>query len=123
MTKREMFNAAIAIIEGREDEILENDIDVTEVTDGLRHELELLDKRNASKGGMTKTQKENVEIKDRIAEVMADLGEKVTVTELITDERLKGLTCQKVSALLRLMIKDGLVGKEKEGKKMLYFLA
>lgn len=117
MTKREMFNAAIAVIEGREVEV-----DFVELADGLRHEIELLDKRNASKGGLTKTQKANIEVKAVIADVMADLDKNVTVTELIADERLAGMTCQKASALLRQMIADGLVGKEKEGKKMLYFL-
>lgn len=118
MTKREMFNAAIAIVEGREVEV-----DRAELVDGLHHEIELLDKRNSSKGGLTKTQKANVEIKERIAKVMADLDEKVTVTDLIADERLEGMTCQKASALLRQMIADGRVEKTKEGKKMMYFLA
>lgn len=95
------------------------------ITDEVIEKLEALKAQLAKRGSsktLTKTQKANIEVKAVIADVMADLDKNVTVTELIADERLAGMTCQKASALLRQMIADGLVGKEKEGKKMLYFL-
>ena len=118
MTKREMFNAAIAVIEGREVEV-----DRVELIEGLSHEIELLDARKNSKSkGMTKTQKANEVIMAVIADVLIESGEKMTVTEMLSDERLSGYTNQKISALLRLMIKEGRVDKTVEGKKA-YFAA
>ena len=63
-----------------------------------------LAKRSSSKTP-TKTQKANEEVKAVIADVLAESGEKMTVTEMIADERLSGYTNQKVSALLRQMMK------------------
>ena len=79
-----------------------------------------LAKRSTSKT-LTKTQKANEEVKAVIADVLAGTGEKMTVTEMIADDRLNGYTNQKISALLRLMIKEGRVDKVIEGKKAYFF--
>ena len=79
-----------------------------------------LAKRGSSKSP-TKNQKANEEIKAVIANVLTESGEKMTVTEMLRDERLSGYTNQKISALLRLMIKDGRVDKVIEGKKAYFF--
>ena len=79
-----------------------------------------LAKRGSSKSP-TKTQKANEGIKAVIADVLAESGEKMTVTEMLSDERLSGYTNQKISALLRLMIKEGRVDKVIEGKKAYFF--
>ena len=81
-----------------------------------------LAKRSSSKTP-TKTQKANEEVKAVIADVLAESGEKMTVTEMITDERLSGYTNQKVSALLRQMMKTGKVVKTLEGKKAYFTVA
>lgn len=84
---------------------------------------EQLAKRSTSKTP-TKTQKANEEIKTTILNVLTDTGEKMTITEILTDERLKGFgfTNQKISALLRQMIESGKVTRTIENKKA-YFKA
>ncbi len=82
-----------------------------------------LAKRSSGKKGLTKTQKANVEVKETIKVVLAEVGEMVTVTELISDERLSTYTNQKISALLRQLVEAGEVTKVIEGKKARFGLA
>lgn len=98
------------------------------ITEEVRERLEALKaslaKRNNGSGkkSPTKTQKENEVLKGIIAEVLST-AEKFTVSEIIkADERLSGLSNQKVSALLRLMVEEGSAFKNMEGKKA-YFSA
>ena len=81
-----------------------------------------LAKRSTSKT-LTKTQKANEEVKAVIADVLAGTGEKMTVTEMIADDRLNGYTNQKISALLRQMVEAGKVVKTLEGKKAYFAVA
>ena len=112
MTKREMFVAIANVAE-----VAAN----AEMVDFLNHQIELLDSRKASKSkGLTKTQKENEGVKAVIADVLANASEKMTVTEMIADDRLNGYTNQKISALLRQMIEAGKVVKTIEGKKAFF---
>ena len=113
MTKREMFVAIANVAE-----VSAN----AEMVEFLNHQIELLDARKSGKG-LTKTQKANEEVKAVIAEVLADTGEKMTVTELINDDRLNGYTNQKISALLRQMVEAGKVVKTIEGKKAFFVVA
>lgn len=109
MTKREMFTAIANVAE-----VASN----PEMVEFLNHQIELLDNRkNSASKGLTKTQKANEEVKAVIADVLAESGEKMTVTNLIADERLSGYTNQKISALLRQMVESGKVVKTLEGKK------
>lgn len=112
MTKREMFTAIANVAEVKAN---------AEMMDFIAHEIELLEKRNSSKG-LTKTQKANEEVKAVIADVLTESGDKMTVTDLISDARLSQYTNQKVSALLRQMVGTGKVSKSIEGKKA-YFSA
>ena len=115
MTKREMFVAIANVAE-----VSAN----AEMVEFLNHQIELLDARKNSKSkGLTKTQKANEEVKAVIADVLAEADGKMTVTEMLKDERLSGYTNQKISALLRLMIADGKVVKTIEGKKAYFSVA
>ena len=80
-------------------------------------------KRGSSKTP-TKTQKENVVIMERIVDALFDVGEPVTVTDLLK-HGVEGyeLTNQKASALLRKMVEDGKVVKSTEGRKTKFSLA
>lgn len=99
MTKREMFVAIANVAE-----VASN----AEMVEFLNHQIELLDNRKSSGSkGMTKTQKENEGIKATILEVLADMGEAVTISEMLKDERLSGYSNQKMSALLRQMGDEG----------------
>ena len=106
MTYAEAINIAIeALGEGEAVERLE----------ALKAQLA---KRGSGKKGLTKTQKENVEVKARIAEILGE-GE-LSATEIGKE---LGLTCQKVSALLKQMIEAEEVVKVKEGKAIRFRLA
>ena len=112
MTKKEMF-AMIATVNA----------DNAEIVEFCNHEIELLSNRKSGTKGQTKTQKENEGIKAVIAEVLTGTGDKMTVTELIADERLNTYTNQKISALLRQMVEAGKVTKVIEGKKTYFEVA
>ena len=118
MTKREMFEMAINVI--AETTAPEKD----ELIAGLEHEIELLNRKKSTSRGMTKTQKENLEIMELILADLDSIGEPVTVTELLAQgENMTGFTNQKISALLRKLVEAGKVTKVIEGKKAKFALA
>jgi len=110
-TQRDYFNDIIAMAEanGR-----------TDLADFARGRIEALDKKSANKKP-TKTQEANEVLKDTIAEVLADNGGKMTVTQIIASGKFDALTTpQKISALLKQMIEADRVVKTVE-KKTSYF--
>lgn len=81
--------------------------------------IEALDKKSASaKGKTTKVQKENEGTKELILAVLRTMENGATCTELIkADEGLGEFSNQKLSALLRQMIAEGVVTRaEVKGK-------
>lgn len=109
MTKVEMFKAIKAVVGDNADFVAFID-----------HEIELLNKKSTNKKP-TKTQAENEAYK---AEILANLTDKgVTVTELQSkSEILGGLSNQRVSALLRIMVDAGTVAKTIDKKKSYFSL-
>lgn len=106
MTKKEYF----AKIKG----LLANESDIVAFCD---HELELLAKKNVSRGE-TATQKENVVICDQILDVLASVDTAKTITELINETEIgkitfgkdsKAMSNQKLSRLLNDLAKDNKV--------------
>lgn len=109
MTKKEVIGMLLA-----EEVISANSLYV----DFLTHELELLNKKASNKKA-TKNQVANESIKADILSALAD-GRK-TISDMIkTSPALADLTNQKVSALVRQLVTDGLVVREVE-KKVAYF--
>lgn len=92
----------------------------------VREKLEALKaqlaKRSTSKTP-TKTQKENEVVKETILAVLDDFAGKMTVTEMLTDDRLHGFSNQKISALLRQLVSTEQVVKTIEGKKAYFSVA
>lgn len=86
--------------------------------------IEALDKKSASaKGKTTKAQKENEGTKELILAVLRTMENGATCTELIkADEGLGEFSNQKLSALLRQMIAEGVVTRS-EVKGKAYFKA
>ncbi len=96
-----------------------DNMDVIEKLEALKAQLA---KRNGGgKKGLTKTQKENEVIKEVILNVLADHAERMTVSDMIEDERLNGYTNQKLSALLRQLVDKEMVEKTMEKRKA-YFI-
>lgn len=116
-TKRENFIKIIEVLKesGRDD--------LVKVID---HEIELLDKKSAS-GKMTKTQLENVDIKEMILSALERIGEPVTITDLLAKSpelaEKTNNSNQKVSALVTQLKEDKLVVRTQVGKKAVFSLA
>ena len=112
MTKRDYFNALLNIAEVKENKSM---------VDFINHELELLEKKNASKSSAeTKTQKENASIKENLLNEM-ESGKAYTISDMQKELACcKELTNQKISALLRQLIAEGEV-KRTEDKRKAYF--
>ena len=92
-------------------------------------DVEYIDKLNALKGqlakrggsgkkGLTKVQKENVERKARIYEILADAEDGMTATEVgnAIDEK-----CQRATALLHQMMDEGKVEQRKVGRGVRFY--
>lgn len=112
-TKKEMFSL-IATINADNDEIVSF----------CEHEIELLDARKtSSKKSLTANQKANLEIKDTILAVLAETAEPLTITAMLSNEKLSNFTCQKLSALLKQLVDEHTVVKTMEKKKAFFALA
>lgn len=111
MTQRDYFNEIIALAEdnGRND-----------LVEFAKGRIAVLD-RKADNKKPTKTQEENVAIKAEILSVLTNEGATVTDIQSKSDV-LKGLSNQRVSALLRQMIADNLVVKTVDKKKSYFAL-
>ena len=114
LTKKDHFNALLAIKEVQENPVLVGFIE---------HELELLAKKNSTASGdkkLTATQKANEELKVGILESMTP-NRLYTITEMIKEfPCCKELTNQKVSAIVRQMLKEETVRKVEDKKKALF---
>lgn len=105
-TKKVYFNEILEIVKGNND--LENFV---------KHEIELLDKKNLSKAP-TKVQIENESIKETILEVLIDSDKKMTITDIQNaNEKLSSYSNQKISALLTQLINENKVERTMEKKK------
>lgn len=117
ITKRENFMKIIEVLEenGR--------ADLVEV---INHEIELLDKKRAN-GKMTKTQTENVDIKEMILQALANIGEPVSITDLLAKSpelaEKTNNSNQKVSALMTQLKNSNQVVRTTNGKKALFSIA
>lgn len=119
MTKKEYF--------AKIKELLANESEIVAFCD---HELELLAKKNASRGE-TKTQKENAVLNEQILEILVSVETAKTVTELINETEIgkitfgkdnKAMSNQKLSRLLNDLAKANKVVRT-ETKGVAYFKA
>ena len=117
VTKRERFSQLMEIVKASE---VENS---AELVAFIEHEVELLAKKNSRSGKPTKTQVENETIKAQIVSVLERVNKPVTVTQLLTESELAGLSNQRVSALLTQLRKNGTVVRTVEKKVAFYSIA
>ena len=101
------------------DRAIAGDVDA-EVIEKLKALKEQLAKRGSGKKSLTKTQKEGLELMEHIIEVLADATDGMTATEVGDAVEV---TCQRASALLKKLVEDERVRKEKVGKQVRFFLA
>lgn len=111
LTQRNYFEEIIALAEAN---------DRADLAEFAKGRIEQLDKKNSNKKP-TKTQEANVELKEVILDVLANLGQPSTVTGLMkADDVLGEQSNQKITALLRQLVESGDVVKTIE-KKVSYF--
>lgn len=115
MTKRDYFNGLLGVIENHKDSI-ENYEDFKAF---IEREIELLNKKR-SNSEPTKTQIENEKIKEKILEVLTDVNEVMTISELMTADGLENYSNQKLSVLCHQLVNEHKVVNTKV-KKVSYF--
>ena len=117
MTKRDYFNAILAVLATVED------TDVSGLTAFVNHEIELLEnKRSTAKP--TKTQTENLAVKETIVSVLKEMGKPATITEMQKfSTELAEFSCQKLSALLKQLVENDKTVTKVTEKKKTYFSA
>ena len=117
MTKRDWYNEMLTLVEASD---YENKADAIAF---INHEVELLNKRTG-RSGMTKTQKENVAVMEQIKEALSEAGRPVTISELMgINEVMGNYSNQKLSALVRQLVKAGEVVRTEDKKKAYFSLA
>ena len=108
-TKKQMFQSILDTCELTEEQVA-----------FIHHEMELLEKKNASDKKPTAQQVANGGIKASILEVMKP-NQLYTITEIVKNlSNYPDLTNQRVSALVRQMVEAGLVVRT-EDKRRAYF--
>lgn len=117
MTKRDYFNAILAVLATVED------TDVSGLTAFVNHEIELLEnKRSSTKP--TKTQTENLAVKETIVSVLKEIGKPATISEMQKfSTELAEFSCQKLSALLKQLVENDKTVTKVTEKKKTYFSA
>ena len=112
MTQKDYFNEIIALARANDR------MDIVTFAEGR---IEALNKKSGSKKP-TKTQEENVSLKEEIVSVLTSEG--ATVTEIQTkSETLGTLSNQRVSALVKQLVEAGRVVKTIDKKKSYFSLA
>lgn len=109
MTKREYFEA-IKNVEG----VREN----PEFVEFLDRQIELASKKRTA---LTATQKENLELVEKVYDFIAASENGVTATEIMNGLELT--SNQKASALVKKLVDTDRVAKNKDGKKTIYVIA
>lgn len=114
ITKREKFEMLMTIAEVQANPIL---------SEFIERELELLAKKNSAEKKPTEKQTENAGIKDIIVEVLTDEENGMTISAMQKKcAELAEYSNQKISALVRQMILDGIVEKTEEKGKAYFRL-
>ena len=116
VTKKDQFRTLYELVENS------NVANKTDLLGFIDHEIELLEKKASAKT-QTKTQKENIGIKDIIVKVIEDNEKPMTITEMLACEELNGFTNQKISALCKQLVESGVLVKSTDKRKTYFALA
>ena len=113
VTKRENFEAIRKVLANIE---LEENL-ANQFNEFIDHEIELLDKKATSRG-TSKTNQANENLKTTIVEALKEIARPVTITELQKENsEMSEYSNQKLSALLKQLVDNGIVTKTIDKKK------
>lgn len=104
ISKKEIFNRLLELEEVKANELY---------TDFLKYQIELLDRKTATRGG-SKKNTENEKLADSLYEMLLKSNAETTISQITQTEEFsvsKGYTPQKIVALLRILTDKGLVEK------------
>ena len=120
ITKRDMFNEIIKMMNGEQMSVSSQDI-----IEFANHEIELLNKKSSSSSGkQTKTQLENESYKEIILETLKTADKPITISELMRrSETIAELSNQRVSAMLSQLRKAEKIVRTYEKKKAYFSIA
>lgn len=110
MTNAQMFEALKEYVKGTDRE--------AEFVEFLDRRIELATKKRNT---LTKAQKENAEIVEKIYDYIVEVNGPVTVNDVMDKFELP--SSQKASALIKKLVDAGKVERGKDGKKAIYTLA
>ena len=117
VTQKDMFNGLIAMLNGEE-----TDFTNEEFVEFLKGRIAVLEKKSSNR--KTKVSEEDEELKAAAIDALTAIGEPATVSALMkANERLGAVSNQKVSAILRKLMADGLVIRDKDKKSTIFALA
>lgn len=96
LTKKDKFNMLLALVK-------DNDM----LSEFVKHEIELLDRKNSKSATLTKAQKDAIAVAEIVKDVLAE-NEKMTVGAILKDERIasyvkadgNGVSSQMLTAIL-----------------------
>lgn len=115
MTKKEMFTALLTLVANSAVENKE------ELTEGLNHEIELLDKKSSTPRKPTATQLENVSLKAEILAHLTAADSLKSIKELQEEiPSLSELSNQRITHLLTDLVKEEKIVKEYNKKTPFY---
>ena len=115
-SQKDYFKAIKATLTGEESEY---NFSIEEMAEFIDGRLAQLNKKSSTR--KTKTPEENEGIQDALREVLAN-GERLTVSEMQKrNEVLAGFSNQKVTAMLKTLIANGEVAKDKDKKSTVFF--
>lgn len=125
ITKREMFNAIIKMMNGETVTIPVTEGEPYVVTEEdvckfCEHEIELLNNKRSGSDKPTKTQKENEKIMEVIYSVLENAGIGMTVSEMMKTDELNAYSNQKLSALCKKMYENERIQKKIIKKKSIF---
>ena len=120
ITKRDMFNEIIKMMNGDPMSVSTQDI-----IEFANHEIELLNKKSSSSSGkQTKTQLENESYKEIILETLKTADKPITISELMRrSETIAELSNQRISAMLSQLRKAEKIVRTYEKKKAYFSIA
>ncbi len=96
LTKKDKFNMLLALVK-------DNDM----LSEFVKHEIELLDRKNSKSATLTKAQKDAIAVAEIVKDVLAE-NERMTVGAILKDERIasyvkadgNGVSSQMLTAIL-----------------------
>ena len=103
ISKKEIFNRLLELEEVNANELY---------TDFLKYQIELLDRKTATRGSTKNT--ENEKLADNLYEMLLKSNAETTIAQITQTEEFaisKGYTPQKIVALLKILLDKGLVEK------------